>query len=53
LFAGSSGEPKGVRISHRAIMNRLNWQWKTFPYTDDERCVFKTALTFVDSVSEV
>ena len=35
-------------------MNRLRWQWKTFPYSPQEHvCCFKTALTFVDSVSEL
>lgn len=52
--SGSTGIPKGVRIPHRAIQNRLYWQFKTFPYGDDENvCVFKTALTFVDSVAEI
>lgn len=32
----------------------MNWQWKTFPFADSERiCVFKTAITFVDAVSEI
>lgn len=52
--SGSTGVPKGVRIPHKAIMNRLQWQFKTFPYGVSEKvCVFKTALTFVDSVAEI
>lgn len=51
--SGSSGEPKGVRLSHRTVMNRLSWQWHEFPYIEDEKCAFKTSLTFVDSVPEV
>lgn len=44
----------GVRIRNSSIKNRLEWQWKQMPYTSDEQfCVFKTALTFVDSVSEI
>ncbi|GLV34396.1 ebony [Carabus blaptoides fortunei] len=52
--SGSSGVPKGVRIPHVAILNRLQWQFNTFPYSVTETvCAFKTALTFVDSVSEI
>lgn len=44
----------GVRLSYSAICNRLWWQFRTFPYTDTEiTCVWKTALTFVDSVCEI
>lgn len=52
--SGSTGIPKGVRIPHRAILNRLYWQFKTFPYSETEKvCIFKTSLTFVDSVAEI
>ncbi|KAK4875342.1 hypothetical protein RN001_011764 [Aquatica leii] len=52
--SGSTGSPKGVRLPHVMILNRLQWQFKTFPYSNTETiCVFKTALTFVDSVSEI
>ncbi|XP_066261449.1 beta-alanyl-bioamine nonribosomal peptide synthetase ebony isoform X2 [Euwallacea similis] len=52
--SGSTGVPKGVRLPHRVILNRLQWQFRSFPYSSTEKvCVFKTALTFVDSVSEI
>ncbi|VVC31519.1 AMP-binding, conserved site,AMP-dependent synthetase/ligase,Phosphopantetheine binding ACP domain [Cinara cedri] len=52
--SGSTGTPKGVRLPHCVVYNRLNWQWNRFPYSDTERtCVFKTSLTFVDSVAEI
>ncbi|XP_022911582.1 beta-alanyl-bioamine nonribosomal peptide synthetase ebony [Onthophagus taurus] len=52
--SGSTGIPKGVRLPHNIILNRLYWQFKTFPYSQSEKVgVFKTALTFVDSVSEI
>ncbi|KAL6430303.1 hypothetical protein ACFW04_007784 [Cataglyphis niger] len=52
--SGSTGVPKGVLIPHATLLNRLQWQWRELPYVDnEERCVFKTALTFVDSVPEI
>lgn len=52
--SGSTGIPKGVRLPHSVILNRLQWQWNTFPYSITEKIgIFKTALTFVDSVAEL
>ena len=51
--SGSTGIPKGVRLKHRNILYRLNWQWRTFPYAENEVSCFKTALTFVDSIAEI
>jgi acyl-coenzyme A synthetase/AMP-(fatty) acid ligase len=52
--SGSTGIPKGVRLRHCIVQNRLEWQWKRFPYSDTEIYgIFKTALTFVDSVTEI
>ncbi|ODM89984.1 Mycosubtilin synthase subunit C [Orchesella cincta] len=51
--SGSSGEPKGVRLSHKATLNRLEWQWDKFPFAPSEKCVFKTALTFGDAIAEI
>lgn len=52
--SGSTGIPKGVRMPHSILQNRLQWQFEAFPFTAGEKTgVFKTALTFVDSVSEI
>lgn len=52
--SGSTGVPKGVRLPHSIIQNRLQWQFEAFPYSQTEKTgVFKTSLTFVDSVSEI
>ncbi|CAH1394602.1 unnamed protein product [Nezara viridula] len=52
--SGSTGLPKGVRIKSCSILNRLEWQWRTFPYSKEEKtCCFKTSTTFLDSVTEV
>ena len=52
--SGSTGVPKGVRLPHSIVQNRLEWQWEQFPYSATEIYgIFKTALTFVDSVTEI
>lgn len=52
--SGSTGVPKGVKLEHKTVLNRLNWQFKAFPYElSEDHCVFKTSLTFVDSVCEI
>lgn len=52
--SGSTGVPKGVRLPHDIIQNRLQWQYVTFPFSLTEKiCIFKTALTFVDSICEI
>jgi len=51
--SGSTGVPKGVRLEHGTIYQRLRWQWKTLPFSSNEVACFKTALTFVDSIAEI
>lgn len=53
--SGSTGHPKGVCISHRNIMNRLEWQWKTFEISSEAKDIgaFKTSLNFVDHIAEI
>ncbi len=51
--SGSSGQPKGVCITHQTALNRLTWQWAEFPFGSDERGCFKTSLLFVDSIIEI
>ncbi|MDZ8184118.1 MAG: amino acid adenylation domain-containing protein [Nostoc sp. ChiSLP02] len=51
--SGSTGKPKGVLGTHRGTVNGLHWLWKTYPFTSEEVCCQKTAISFVDSVWEI
>ena len=51
--SGSTGKPKGVHLPHRALLNRLFWQWKSFSFDRDDVCCLKTSISFVDSIAEI
>lgn len=50
--SGSSGVPKGVRLSYRALKNRLKWMWRRFSYVSGEVQLFRSNVIFIDSVWE-
>jgi non-ribosomal peptide synthetase component F len=52
--SGSTGVPKGVKIRHFILTQRIFWHIETFPFSPSENfCVFKTAATFIDHVAEL
>ena len=51
--SGSTGRPKGVCGIHSATLNRLRWQWASFPWKAGEVACARTPLTFIDHVAEV
>jgi amino acid adenylation domain-containing protein len=51
--SGTSGRPKGVVISHRAISNRLRWMQRAFGLRLGERVLHKTPTSFDVSLWEL
>jgi enterobactin synthetase component F len=50
--SGSTGEPKGAVIDHRAIVNRLEWMREHYGIGPGDRILQKTPATFDVSVWE-
>lgn len=50
--SGSSGKPKGVLNTHRALSNRLHWMCKSIAFTSNDRFVQKTPFSFDASLWE-
>lgn len=50
--SGSTGQPKGVMISHRAIVNRLLWMQAEYRLAPDDRVLQKTPTSYDVSLWE-
>ncbi|MCF6442787.1 non-ribosomal peptide synthase/polyketide synthase [Pseudoalteromonas luteoviolacea] len=50
--SGSTGKPKGVMVSHRALVNRIDWMDKQYGCTTEDRILQKTPFSFDVSVWE-
>ncbi|MBY4128508.1 amino acid adenylation domain-containing protein [Rhodococcus fascians] len=51
--SGSTGRPKGVNVSHRAIVNQLDWLQAEFRVDAADRVLQKTTIGFDASVWEL
>jgi amino acid adenylation domain-containing protein len=51
--SGSTGKPKGVVLTHRAVVNTLDWVNREFGVTPADRLLFVTSPSFDLSVYDV
>jgi amino acid adenylation domain-containing protein len=51
--SGSTGQPKGVMISHRSIVNHLQWRQSEHPLVEGEAFLQKASYGFDISVWEI
>ncbi|MEU4778944.1 amino acid adenylation domain-containing protein [Micromonospora sp. NPDC023633] len=51
--SGSTGQPKGVQVTHRGFTNRMLWAQRNFPLGQDDRVLRKAACTFDVSLDEL
>ncbi|MEH1164048.1 amino acid adenylation domain-containing protein [Micromonospora sp. CPCC 205539] len=51
--SGSTGRPKGVLVSHRAIVNQLEWSQRQFQLGTDDRMLQLAPVGFDTSVWEI
>jgi amino acid adenylation domain-containing protein len=50
--SGSTGNPKGVRISGKGITNRLQWMQEAYPIDSNDTLIHKVPYTFDVSIWE-
>jgi len=51
--SGSTGEPKGVTITHRSVINYINWAVKTFRITDADSFANQAPFFFDNSILDI
>lgn len=44
--SGSTGQPKGVMVEHRALSNTMHWMQAAFPLSEADRVLQKTPSSF-------
>ncbi|MFG2220836.1 MULTISPECIES: AMP-binding protein [unclassified Streptomyces] len=51
--SGTTGNPKGVRISHRSVRGRLEWMWQDHPFPENAVLAVQKSLALVASPWEL
>lgn len=49
---GSTGEPKGIELSHRAVISGQQWLQRAIPLTQTDRQLFRTTLGVTNLLRE-
>jgi amino acid adenylation domain-containing protein len=51
--SGTTGQPKGVTISHRAVGNLLDWGIRKFNLTQKDNCLWVCSISFDLSIFDI
>jgi len=51
--SGSTGNPKGVMIPYRALVNHMEWFLQEFPLNNEDKVLQKTSISFDASIWEI
>ncbi|RUT68627.1 amino acid adenylation domain-containing protein [Flavobacterium cupreum] len=51
--SGSTGNPKGVLIKNEGLLNRINWFWNHYEFTEKDIIFQKTPFVFDVSIGEI
>ncbi len=51
--SGTTGSPKGVMVSHEAILNTFEWMTQQFNVSENDVIAHKTSISFTDSIWEI
>lgn len=50
---GLNKSPRGVRIGHQPILNRISWTWKNVPFVKTGSCCLNVPVSFVESLQQI
>jgi len=51
--SGSTGKPKGIPITHRSLVNRIDWMQNEYQLSQNDKVLHKTPYSFDVSVWEI
>ncbi|HEY0735728.1 MAG TPA: amino acid adenylation domain-containing protein, partial [Herpetosiphonaceae bacterium] len=51
--SGSTGQPKGVVVAQRQLLNRFAWMWRAYPFAPGEVMCQRTTVNFTVSIWEL